>query len=416
MTITRSNYKPGALENRMRILVVGGLPPYPGGAEISLGHFIKGFFDKGHSIRCISPAAHSLTNECAEFDRRHPEFRIHRYKMPDLDYLPYIPDPDFAALEKKKIETCFSMIAEEFSPDLVLSGRESFAPIVIPLATEAGLPCVQLLRGSPSAQIIDGNYPSELAQEFLQHLHNADQVITVSEHMARGMRKLGLSRAFCIPNAVDTALFKPLQIDKSKKQELKIPDPGPVILSPSNIIPRKRPFDLLHAAEFALLKKPNLQFVFVGEGVDMERFTLAVNRSPARANIHLLGWQSYTSMPAFLNSADMVVMTSENEGMSRACIETMACGKLLISSDIAPAKELIKDGFSGLLFPLGDSRALSEKILYAADHPSEIQRIGQQARTEVLNRDYAAIINRYLVVLQKAAEKRVPAEMNTDSV
>lgn len=416
MTTTYLNFEPEALKNSLRILVVGGLPPYPGGAEISLGHFIEGFSNKGHSIRCISPAAHSLTNECAEFDRRHPEFRIHRYKMPDLDFLPYIPNPDFIALEKKEIETCFPMIVEEFSPDLVISGRDSFASIVIPLATKAGLPCVQLLRGSPSAQIIDGNYPSELAQEFFQHLHDADQVITVSEHMACGMRELGLSKAFCIPNAVDTTLFKPLQTDKSKKQELKIPDTGPVILSPSNLIPRKRPFDLLHAAEIALLENPDLQFVFVGQGTELERFTFAVNRSPARANIHLLGWQSYESMPALLNSADIVVMTSENEGMSRVCIEAMACGKLLISSDIAPAKELIKDGFSGLLFPLGDSRALSKKILYAVDRPSEIQRIGQQARTAVLNRDYTAIINRYLAVLQKVVEKRLPAEMKTDSV
>lgn len=406
MTITYSNFEPKALENSIRILVVGSLPPYPGGAEISLGHFIERFSNKGHSISCISPAAHSLTNECAEFDRRHPEFRIHRYKMPDLDLFPYIPNPDFFALEKKEIETCFPMIVEKFSPDLIMSGRDSFAPIVIPLAIKAGLPCVQLLRGSPSSQIIDGHYPSELAQAFLQHLQDADQVITVSEHMACGMREFGLSKAFCIPNAVDTTLFKPLQIDKSKKQELKIPNSGPVILSPSNILPRKRPFDLLHAAEIALLKNSDLQFVFVGHGTELERFTFAVNRSPARANIHLLGWQSYESMPALINSADIVVMTSESEGMSRACIETMACGKLLIVSDIAASKELINDGFSGLLFPLGDCRALSKKILCAVDHPSEIQRIGQQARTVVLNRNYTSIINRYLVALQEVVESR----------
>jgi L-malate glycosyltransferase len=189
-----------------------------------------------------------------------------------------------------------------------------------------------------------------------------------------------------------------------------------VLLSPSNILPRKRPFDLLHAAEIALLENQELQFVFVGQGTELERFTFAVNRSPARANIHLLGWQSYESMPALLNSADIVVMTSESEGMSRACIETMACGKLLIASDIAPAKELINDGFSGLLFPLGDCKALSNKILCAVDHPSEIQRIGQQARTAVLNRNYSSIINRYLVTLQKVVEKRLPTEMKTNYV
>jgi glycosyltransferase involved in cell wall biosynthesis len=405
MSITCPNFEPTALENGMRILVVSSLPPYPGGAEISLGHFVEKFSKKGHSISCISPASHSLINECAEFDSRHPEFRIHRYTMPDLDFLPYIPNPDFFACEKKKIETCFTAIVEQFPPDLIISGRDSFAPIVIPLAIKAGLPCVQLLRGSPSSQIIDGNYPSELALAFLQHLQDADQVIAVSEHMARGMRELGISQAFCIPNAVNTTLFKPLQTDKTKKQELNIPDSGPVILSPSNIIPRKRPFDLLCAAEIALSENPDLQFVVLGQGTELERFTYAVTQSPARENIHLLGWKSYESMPALLNSADIVVMTSESEGMSRACIEAMACGKLLIASDIAPSKELINDGISGLLFPLGDCRALAKQILWAIDHPSEIKRIGQRARTEVLNRNYTPIINRYLVAFQKVVEE-----------
>jgi hypothetical protein len=176
-------------DRALRILVVGSIPPYPGGAEISLGHLIDGFTRKGHAVSCLSPASHHLAAACAEFDSRHPEFRIHRYAMPDLDYLPYQTNPKFSAREKLGIEALFPSIVQQFSPDLVVSGRESYASVVIPLARAAGLPCVQLLRGSPTAQIIAGTYPADLGLAFIRCLQSADEVIAVSEFMASEIRK-----------------------------------------------------------------------------------------------------------------------------------------------------------------------------------------------------------------------------------
>ncbi len=390
----------------LRILVIGSIPPYPGGAEISLGQLIGGFARKGHAVSCLSPASHQLAAACAEFDSRHPEFRIHRYAMPDLDYLPYQPNPEFSAHEKLGIEAQFPSIMQQFSPDLVISGRESYASVVIPLAQAAGLPCVQLLRGSPTAQIIAGTYPADLGQAFIRYLQSADEVIAVSEFMAGEIRKRGVSRAFCIPNAVDTGHFMPSGRDREILSDLDLPAGAPIVISPSNLLPRKRPLDLLRAAEIALLEEPSLQFVFLGDGTDAETFASAVRRSPARENLHLLGWRPYRDMPALLNAADLVVMTSESEGMSRSCIETLACGKLLIASDIPPARELIDDGRTGLLFPVGDCPALAERILWAVEHPAESVAMGQHARKAVLNRDYESTIDRYLSALRNVVDQR----------
>ena len=320
--------------------------------------------------------------------------------MPDLDYLPYQPNPEFSAHEKQGIENLFPSIVQQFNPDLIVSGRESYARVVIPLAKAAGLPCVQLLRGSPTSQIIAGTYPAELGREFIRCLRSADEVIAVSEFMAGEIRKRGISQTFCIPNAVDTEHFKPMRDGREILSALELPVGAPVILSPSNLLPRKRPLDLLRAAELSLLEEPSLQFVFLGAGTDAETFAAAVERSPARGNIHLLGWRPYEEMPALLNAADQVVMTSESEGMSRASIEAMACGALLVASDIPPAQELVTDGKNGLLFPMGDSGALAEQILWAIDHPEESAAIGHEARNSVLDRNYESTIDRYLSVLQ----------------
>jgi glycosyltransferase involved in cell wall biosynthesis len=221
--------------------------------------------------------------------------------------------------------------------------------------------------------------------------------------MASGVRERGIAQAFCIPNAVDTRHFRPAENKVSVLRKLGLPTNAPIILSPSNLLPRKRPFDLLRAAEIALQGRPDLHFIFLGQGTDAEKLALAVDRSPAKDNVHLLGWLDYEEMPGLLNAVDLVVMTSESEGMSRACIETMACAGLLIASDIAPARELVDDGRNGLLFPLGDFRALAERILWSVEHPAEISQIGRQARRDVLNRSYGPIIDRYLSALRKSA-------------
>ncbi|MEE4218487.1 MAG: glycosyltransferase family 4 protein [Xanthomonadales bacterium] len=403
MKLLLPEFEHGPPGQKLKILVIGSIPPYPGGAEISLGHFIDGFTRKGHAVTCISPASQKLADACTEFDHRHPQYRVHRYSMPDLDLLPYRPDPEFASREKREIEKLFYPIVEQFRPDVIISGRDSYAPIVIPLANGAGLRCIQLLRGSPTAQILGGSYPADLGRVFLEHLQCADQVIAVAEYMASGVRERGIAQAFCIPNAVDTRHFRPAENKVSVLRKLGLPTNAPIILSPSNLLPRKRPFDLLRAAEIALQGRPDLHFIFLGQGTDAEKLALAVDRSPAKDNVHLLGWLDYEEMPGLLNAVDLVVMTSESEGMSRACIETMACAGLLIASDIAPARELVDDGRNGLLFPLGDFRALAERILWSVEHPAEISQIGRQARRDVLNRSYGPIIDRYLSALRKSA-------------
>jgi len=384
----------------MRILVIGSIPPYPGGAEISLGHLIDGFSRQGHAVSCISPVSDPLARDCAAFDRLHPHLGIHRYRMPEPDYLPYRHDPEFAAREKREIETLFPRVVERFRPHLVLSGRDSFVPIAIPLAAAEGLPCVQLLRGSPTAQIIEGSYPEHLAESFLEQLEQADRVIAVSEFMAASMRGRGIGEAFCIPNAVDTERFSPGEKNENLLSRMGFPDGARVVLSPSNLLPRKRPQDLLRAAETVVGKHPDLYFGFLGQGPDAERFADKVSRSPARTNVRLLGWQAYAEMPGLLNAADLVVMTSESEGMSRACIESMACGRTLIASDIAPARELIDDGRNGLIYPLGDCDALADRIDWALTHSDACRRIEKQARLDMLERNYGPIIDRYLEALR----------------
>jgi len=60
--------------------------------------------------------------------------------------------------------------------------------------------------------------------------------------------------------------------------------------------------------------------------------------------------------------AKIFVLSSLNEGLSNVLIESAFYGCARLSSDTAGAKELIKDGFSGVLFKCGDTCELASKL------------------------------------------------------
>ncbi|MGH7358098.1 MAG: glycosyltransferase, partial [Candidatus Rokuibacteriota bacterium] len=77
------------------------------------------------------------------------------------------------------------------------------------------------------------------------------------------------------------------------------------------------------------------------------------------------------------------VLTSETEGLARVYLETQACARVLVASDIPAVREVVTDGATGLLFGTGDVEALATKILLAAADPALRATIGRQARERV---------------------------------
>src|SRR6202166_991101 len=93
-------------------------------------------------------------------------------------------------------------------------------------------------------------------------------------------------------------------------------------------------------------------------------------------------------------------MPSESEGMALAYLEAQACGRLLLASDIAAAREAIIDGETGMLFRKGDIGDLSAKTLDAAREPKLRERIGRKARRRVAARNLERFVGAYDELLQ----------------
>lgn len=83
-----------------------------------------------------------------------------------------------------------------------------------------------------------------------------------------------------------------------------------------------------------------------------------------------------------LLKADAFVMSSDYEGMPNALMEAMAAGLPCIVTDCpcGGPRSLITDGDNGFLIDVGDSEALSKKIMEVIDNPEKAREIGEKAK------------------------------------
>lgn len=87
-----------------------------------------------------------------------------------------------------------------------------------------------------------------------------------------------------------------------------------------------------------------------------------------------------------LRRMDIFVMPSLSEGMSNAVLEAMASGLPVVASGSGGNREVVADGETGLLFPVGDDAALAERLAALARDARMREAMGDAGRRRVLER------------------------------
>ena len=159
---------------------------------------------------------------------------------------------------------------------------------------------------------------------------------------------------------------------------------------------RKRPLDIIESAAIALPQHDDLMYVFLGGGKRTEEIRAAARERGLDNRMRFIESVDYERMPEHIRMADMVAMASEGEGIARVCIETQACGRVIISSDIPAGREVVDHGLTGMLFRTGDPADLAEKVLMVAGDPALRSAISDAARESVMVHDIENVVDQYV--------------------
>jgi len=108
-------------------------------------------------------------------------------------------------------------------------------------------------------------------------------------------------------------------------------------------------------------------------------------RKPLEEQIERLGLTNRVFLPGntddiigTVGSARLFVLSSDYEGLPNALLEALAMGVPSISTDCpcGGPRMVMKDGENGLLVPICDVDTLAEKMLWALEHPDEMDKMG----------------------------------------
>jgi len=69
-----------------------------------------------------------------------------------------------------------------------------------------------------------------------------------------------------------------------------------------------------------------------------------------------------SDMVVFWQGCDLAILPSHREGFPKALLEAAACGLPLLGTDVPGVREIVVNGYNGLLFARGDHRDIARKI------------------------------------------------------
>ena len=139
--------------------------------------------------------------------------------------------------------------------------------------------------------------------------------------------------------------------------------------------------DLIHAMRLL----PDLKLQIAGDGPQRSELEgLAGNLG--LGNVEFLGHRTASDLERLIAASRFTIFPSHAyETMGKSILESYACSRAVIASDLGSRRELVKDGLTGMLFPVGDAKKIAEAISLLARHPELAARMGKEGRRLVEN-------------------------------
>jgi glycosyltransferase involved in cell wall biosynthesis len=153
------------------------------------------------------------------------------------------------------------------------------------------------------------------------------------------------------------------------------------------ISPWKGQHVFLQAAALVHKYFPDARFVIIGSALFGEdKYEADVRRLPGELGIE--GVVSFSGFVSDVQSAianlDLIVHASTSgEPFGQVIIEGMAMGKPVVATNGGGVPEIVEDGNTGILVPMGDAAAMADAICELADDPARARAMGRRGKRRV---------------------------------
>jgi N-acetyl-alpha-D-glucosaminyl L-malate synthase BshA len=183
-------------------------------------------------------------------------------------------------------------------------------------------------------------------------IEKSDRITAVSDFLKdETLRAFGCAgcEVQVIHNFVDPAVYDRARYEPELRTALA--GDRKVLMHISNFRPVKRVVDVVRT--FARVQKdvPSI-LVMVGDGPDRGEAENEARALGVESNVHFLG--RIESVAPLLASADLFFLMSDRESFGLSALEALACGVPAFGYNVGGLPEVIRDGVTGYLRPVGD--------------------------------------------------------------
>ena len=210
------------------------------------------------------------------------------------------------------------------------------------------------------------------------------------------LKRVKINNSLIIPGSgVDTNFFKlkkPRIVSKKKKS----------ILFPARLIKEKGLSELIYACNILWEEGYSFQLNLAGhiDNQNISSFSkIEINNFKLNNNICFLG--HVENMKEVYSEADIVVLPSWREGLSKSLIEAASMECPIITTNVPGCKDVIDHGVNGIIVPMKSVTSLKLAIQFLLLNPELSLRFGKNARKKVLKNFTILKINKMTMKVYK---------------
>jgi glycosyltransferase involved in cell wall biosynthesis len=192
------------------------------------------------------------------------------------------------------------------------------------------------------------------------------------------------------PVPVRDGTFVP-QDRRAARAALGVADDARLVVSVGRLHPVKNLHDLVDACRGL----DGVDLVLAGAGPERE----SLDARARDGRLRLLGWVSNEDAALWYAAADVVALSSTQEGQPTTVLEAFACGRGVVATAVGGVPEVVRPGDTGWLVPPRDVSRLRSALAEAVADPDEADRRGRNGRALVLGRHAFSAASREMLRL-----------------
>jgi len=244
------------------------------------------------------------------------------------------------------------------------------------------------------------------------NVRNAHQVTCISEVLKGYLTHYDApaTKLHVIPNGVDHRAFQPQRVDEELQSKFRLHDRLVVgFVGTFNFFAPIATF--VEVMKVVCERQRQTVFFFVGQGEASRQIRQAAEQRGLHDHLIFTGAAPHAQVPKYLSVMDVVLCPYRGDylfyGSSMKLLEYLAAGKATLATALGQIKEVVTDGYNGMLFEADDHTEMKNKLLTLIENQDLRLSLGRNARRTIENGwTWDMQITRLEKVLQLARENQ----------